>query len=92
MPERAEFKTLYAAYRRAWRDFVVEVESSQSRKAQSIPVQEAVVAVEQAEILYRKSRNELADYMISNNARTFSDTATLHGELKLSVGPVLPAA
>ena len=80
MPERAEFKRLYGAYRRAWHDFVIEVESSQSRKA------------EQAEILYRKSRNELADYMISNNAKRLSNTATLHAELKLSVRPVLPAA
>jgi hypothetical protein len=64
---------------------VIEVELWQSRNAESSAFQDAV---EQAEILYRKSRNELADYMISNNAKTLSNAATLHGELKLSARPV----
>ena len=88
MQERAEFNTLNAAYRRAWRNFVTEVECWQSPNAEGIAVQEAVAAVEQAEILYRKSRNELADYLISNKLQKLSNAATLPGELKLSMGLV----
>jgi hypothetical protein len=86
MQERAEFNTLNAAYRRAWRNFVIEVECWQSRNAEGIAVQQAAAAVEQAEILYRKSRNELADYMISNKLQKLSRAATLPGEVKLSMG------
>lgn len=88
MQERAEFNILNAAYRRAWRNFVTEVECRQCTNAEGIAVQKAVAAVEQAEMLYRKSRNELADYIISNKLQKLPDAASLPGELKLSTGLV----
>jgi hypothetical protein len=88
MQERAEFKTLYAAYRRAWCHFVVEVEAWQSGKPEKTAVQEPAAALQQAEILYRQSRNELADYMLSQNSKRLSNAATLHGELKPPMRPV----
>jgi hypothetical protein len=88
MHERAEFNALNAAYRRAWRNFVIEVECRQSTNAEGIAIQQAVAAMEQAEILYRKSRNELADFMISNKLQKASKAAIMPGDLKLSIGLV----
>jgi hypothetical protein len=58
MHDRAEFQTLYTAYRRAWRLFANEVELGQSQNA-----------INRAELLYRETRNRLADYLISNKSR-----------------------
>lgn len=61
MQEKAEFQRLYAAYRSAWRQFVMAVEWWQSQKPDDVAAQESALVVEQAQKLYRESRNELAN-------------------------------
>ena len=74
MHERAEFQTLRTAYRRAWHRFVIEVGVWQASGSGNSAGSAANAAVEQAELLYRRSRNELADYMISNKSKDLNKT------------------
>jgi hypothetical protein len=66
--ERAEFQTLDAAYREAWAQLLLQVSYWQSlnpdTNAQSVAVQKAWEAVEQAEAHYRQSRNWLAEFLL----------------------------
>jgi hypothetical protein len=78
MQERSDFETLNVVYHRAWHRFVVEVDHWQSLKVQSLTAQESAVAVEQAEILYRKSPIALADYLISNKRKALPNVARFH--------------
>jgi hypothetical protein len=78
MQKRAEFQMLDVAYRCAWRRFVIEVDLRRSRKVENIGAQQAAVAVEQAEILYRKSRNELADCIIASKSKGLSNAAGIY--------------
>jgi hypothetical protein len=66
--EKAEFQTLDAAYREAWARLLLQVNYWQSLNADpnadSVAVQKAWDAVEQAEAAYRQSRNMLAEYLL----------------------------
>jgi hypothetical protein len=66
--ERAEFKTLDAAYRQAWTRLILQVSYWQSlnvdRNADSIALRKAREDVERAEASYRQSRNQLAEYIL----------------------------
>jgi hypothetical protein len=66
--ERAEFKTLDAAYRQAWTRLILQVSYWQSlnveRNADSVALQRAWEEVERAEASYRQSRNQLAEYIL----------------------------
>jgi hypothetical protein len=70
MQDRAEFQRLYTAYRQAWHCFVMEVDWWQSREAEDLAAREAPEPVEEAEVLYRQSRNRLADYLISKQSKS----------------------
>ena len=73
MRKTPEFQRLNAAYRSAWRLFVVTVDQWLSQDAENAAAQEPSAAVEQAEILYRKRRDELADYILSNRSNDLSN-------------------
>ena len=75
MQEKAEFQRLHKTYRSAWRQFVMAVEWWQSQKPDDVAAQEFALVIEQAERLYRESRNELANYMISNASKSLSNAA-----------------
>jgi hypothetical protein len=75
MQEKAEFQRLHTAYRSAWREFVIAVDGWQSQTAHSLAAQQFAAVMEQAESLYRKSRNELADYLMSNTSKHLSTAA-----------------
>lgn len=66
--ERAEFKTLDAAYREAWTRLMLQVSYWQSlnvdRNADTVALQRAWEEVERAEASYRQSRNQLAEYIL----------------------------
>jgi hypothetical protein len=75
MQDKAEFQRLHTAYRSAWRHFVIAVDCWQSHKGDGLAAQQFPIVVEQAKILYRKSRNELADYIFSNRSKDLSNVA-----------------
>ena len=75
MQQKAEFQKLHRAYRSTWRHFVIAVDWWQSQKADSLAAQEFALIAGQAESLYRESRNELADYMISNTSKELLNVA-----------------
>ena len=74
MQQKSEFQRLCTAYRTAWREFVLTVDCCQS-KADILSPQQFALLMEQAESRYRKSRNELADYMVSNTSNELSNAA-----------------
>lgn len=74
MQQKAELQTLYRAYRSAWRQFVIAVHGWQS-EGDSLAAQQFALAVKEAESLYRKRRNELFEYMISNTSKDLSNAA-----------------
>ncbi len=61
-----ELRRLQTAYRASWRHFVTAVEVCRSEQPQSAAAQQAAFLADQARNLYRTSRNELADYILSN--------------------------
>lgn len=75
MQEKAEFQKLYTAYRSAWRQYVIAVDWWQAQKSDSLAAQQFALVVAPAESLYRKSRNEFADYMISNTSKELTNAA-----------------
>ena len=77
MQEKAEFQRLHKTYRSAWQQFVMAVEWWQSQKPDDVAAQEFALAIEQAERLYRESRNELANYMISNASKGLSSRLSM---------------
>jgi hypothetical protein len=66
--ERAEFKTLDAAYREAWTRLRLQVSYLQSlnadTNADSVALQKAREEVERAEAGYRQSRDQLAECIL----------------------------
>ena len=74
MQHKPELQNLYTAYRSAWRQFVLAVDAWQSERA-SVAAEQFALAVEDAENNYRKRRNELLDYMVSNTSKDLSNAA-----------------
>ena len=74
MQQNPEMQKLYTAYRSAWRQFVIAVDCWKS-KGDSVAAQQFAPAVERAESLYRKRRNELFEYLISNRSKNLSNAA-----------------
>ena len=72
--QQTELRRLQSAYRAAWRHFVTAVELCRSEQPQSPTAQQAAFVAEQAKNLYRKRRNELADYILSNRRATIGST------------------
>jgi hypothetical protein len=68
--QKAEFRTLDAAYREAWARLLLQVNYWQSLStdpnADNVAVQKAWEAVERAETDYRQSRNRLVEYLLPN--------------------------
>lgn len=91
MQQTAQFRRLSIAYRIAWQHFMVSVDFWQSQEPQSVAAQQAAFVVEQTTSLYHKTRNELADYILSNrskdpsNARTFQSPAEAFNDASASV-------
>ena len=77
MQEKPEFQRLQMAYRSAWREFVIAIERWQSHTSDSLAAQQSALLLEQAESVYRKSRNELANYMLSGTSKSLSNVERL---------------
>jgi hypothetical protein len=81
--QETEFRRLRTAYLTAWRHLVIAVNLWQSQQAQSVAAQQAGLVVEHANNVYRKSRNELADYLLQKRSKGCANAATFQSRAEI---------